>query len=132
MRRRHVLIGKAQDVLDLCRTKRIDGLRVVADNGDTVAVRLECPQDLRLHEIRILVLVDQHMIEPGTDFLRELLVGYEVIPVQQQVIVVQRLALLLAHDVVAKQFTQFGLPVDTPGVGLIKDIGQRLLRIHAT
>ena len=50
-------------------------------------------------------------------------------PVQQQVVVVERLRFLLALDVVAEQRSQLALPFGTPGEILLQAVLQRFLRI---
>ncbi len=127
----HVAVGKPQDVLDLGRAERVDRLGIVAHDGHAAAVGLQRMQNLRLQDVRVLVLVDEDVIEPRADLLRELGFGNEVHPVQQQVIVIERLVLLLAFDVAAKQLGQFLAPVGTPRKSLFDDVGQRLLRVDA-
>ena len=58
-----VLIGKAEDVVDRRGPKRIDRLRIVADDGHAVAVLPQTLQDLRLQHVRVLILVDEDVIE---------------------------------------------------------------------
>ena len=64
-------IRETEDVLDRGGAKRIDRLRVVADDGDALAVRLERMQDVALQLVRVLVLVDQHVVEMRGDGLRD-------------------------------------------------------------
>ena len=62
-RGRCVLLREVEDVVHGRGPERIDRLGVVADDGHARATRLERQQHLRLQPIRVLVLVDQHVIE---------------------------------------------------------------------
>jgi len=76
-------------------------LRVIAHHRDAGAVRLERVQDLGLQFVGVLVFVDQHVIEVGTDMLRQAWLAHHQVPVEQQVIVVEQRKALLALDVAA-------------------------------
>jgi len=97
-----VLIGKAENVLNFRGTERVDRLRIVTDHRDAFAVRFQRIQYSRLHEIRILILVDQHMVKRRPNLFGEFLFGNKMLPVKQQIVVVERLALLLAQHVVSE------------------------------
>ncbi len=71
------------------------------------------------------------MVEPRPDLCRELSIRNEMLPVQQQIVVIERLALLLAINVLAKQLSQLGFPVHAPGIGFLQDLGERFRCIRA-
>ena len=89
-------------------------------------------QDLCLHDIRVLVFINEHMVEPRAYLPGELRVCDEMVPVQQQVIVVECLATLFSRYVVAEQLAKFGLPIGTPGIEFAKHVTQRPLRVDAS
>ncbi len=63
-------VGKTQNVVDGGGAKRIDRLRIVADDREPGAIGPQRVQDLRLQHVRVLVFVDQHVIEMPADVLR--------------------------------------------------------------
>ena len=130
LRRWHVLIRKTEDVFNLCGAERIDRLRIVTNNRNADPVGFQRIQNLRLNEIRILILIDKYVVEPRADFFCEFSLGDKVSPVQEQVVVIEHLATLLALHVMPEQFAEFVNPVNTPRVGLLQSLWQRLLRIH--
>ncbi len=130
-RRRDVLVRETEDVLDFRGTERVDRLCVVADDRHAGAVRPDRADDLGLQYIRVLVLIDEDVVEEGTDLGREFRVGDQVAPVEEQVVVIERVILLLQFDIAAEQLTQLGFPVAAPGEGLVQGVDQRLFRIHA-
>ena len=129
---RRILRRETEDIVDLRSTERVDGLCVVADNGQPPAVGFQRRQYLRLQQVGVLVLIDEDVIEPGTDFAGKVILADQVAPVQQQVVVVEHLVLLLAHDVVTEQQAQLIFPFSTPRVGVSKRLFQRLPGIDAS
>ena len=77
MRRRREALREVEDVVDVAAAERVDRLRVVADDGDAAAVGLQAQQDARLQRVRVLVLVDQHVVEARADLGGERRVGHE-------------------------------------------------------
>ncbi len=69
------------------------------------------------------------MVEPGSDFPGEFLIRHEVIPVQQQIVIVESLTMLLSRYIVPKQLPQLCLPVVAPGIRFIQHVEQRLLGV---
>ena len=117
-RGRRVLVRKAEDVLDGGGAERIDRLRVVADHRDALAARAQQLEDLRLQRVGVLVFVDQDVIELRAHLGREPRVARHRVPVQQQVVVVERLVGELSLDVGAVQARQVLLPLGAPGKGV--------------
>ena len=71
MRGRRELVGKVEDVPHGRGTERIDRLSVVADDRQAPASRLQRQQDRRLQAVRVLIFVDEDVIEAATDVISE-------------------------------------------------------------
>ena len=104
---RHELIGKAKNIFDFSGAKRIDRLRVITNHCDAVTLWFEGTQNLRLNQVGVLVFIDQNMVEPGANLSGKFFFRDQVAPVQQQVVIVERLVVLFARNILAKQFAQF-------------------------
>lgn len=96
-----VALRKAENILHRRGTKRIDGLRVVADHGHALAVRLQRVEDFALQGAGILILVHQHMIEVLRQCLCQRRGLHHDVPVQQQIVEIQHVVLLFSTDVFA-------------------------------
>ena len=107
--------GKVEDVAHRRRAERIDRLGVVADDGQAAAVRLQRQQDRGLQAVGVLVLVDQHVIEPLADVAGQRRVVDHLRPVEQQVVVIEHVLRLLGLDVGREQLAQLRLPAGAPG-----------------
>ena len=83
------LLREVHDVADRRRTEGVDGLRVVADDGQTPAVRAQALQQPRLQAVRVLVLVHQHAVEAAADGRAGLGVVQQLTPFPQQIVVVE-------------------------------------------
>src|SRR3990170_1011715 len=112
-----VLALEGEDVLHRRRAERVDRLRVVADHRQPLARRAQRLQDLGLDEVRVLVLVHQDVGEARADLPGERGVLHHRVPVEEQVVVVERLARELALDVGGEEPVQCGLPFGGPGGG---------------
>ena len=123
------LLGETENIVDFGRTKRVDRLRVIADDGHAGAVGFQRCKNIGLQPVRVLVLVDQYMVEPRTDLQGKLFFCDEMTPVQQQIVIVEYLALLLAHDVMSEQFAQLFLPIEAPGVTILERFAKRAHRV---
>jgi hypothetical protein len=137
-----MLSRKVQDVPDARAAKRVDALRIVADDREIPMRRAHAAKDSRLQDVRVLVLIDEEVIveagDAGAD-LRRILEKQR--PEEQQVVVVDEVPLRLACRVVgehpddrveilhelwhlaANDVHDIALGVDVPGV----DVVQRLL-----
>ncbi len=124
-------VGEPQDIVHRCGAERVDGLSVVADHGDAAAVRLQRLNDLALQRARILVLIDQHVIEIAREALRERRILHHRVPVEQQVVEIQHVVLLLARDVLAVKAGQILLPLAHPRKLLIERLLERKPRVDA-
>ena len=70
-RGRRELLRKVEDVAHRRGPKRIDRLRIVADDREAPAIRLHRQQDRRLQPIGVLVLVDEDVVEARADLARQ-------------------------------------------------------------
>ena len=103
------------DILDRRGTERVDRLRVVPHDRDARAVGPERRENSRLEAVRVLVLVDQHVIEARADSRGDVALGHQQLPVEQQVVVVEELLGNLGVDVLATQRRERLLPLEAPG-----------------
>ena len=71
IRPRAELIGKIENVANGGGPKGIDRLRVVANHGEATALRLQSQQDRGLQTVRVLIFVDEDMIEAAADIVGE-------------------------------------------------------------
>jgi len=107
-------LGESEDVAAGRGPEPVDRLGVVAHDGEPVARWSQGGQDVGLHRVGVLVLVDQHVVEQT---------GQEAghpgqrPPAQQQVVVVEQLPRTLAGRV--------GLERGPHGVGLVGTPGKR-------
>ena len=70
------------------RGPEINGMRVVADHRQSGPIGLQGQEDGGLEPVRVLVFVDQHVIEPRADIRREHRITGSLRPIEQQVVVV--------------------------------------------
>jgi hypothetical protein len=91
-----------EDVADRRGTERINRLRVVANDGQASPVRLERQDDRGLQPVRILVFVDEHVVEAAADVIGENRIDHHLGPVEQQIVVIEHVLPLLGVDVAAE------------------------------
>src|SRR5690606_21657282 len=125
------IFGKREDVLDGRRTERVDRLSVVADDADARAVRLHRVHDVGLKRVRILILVDQHVLETIAELARDPRLLDENLPIEQQVVVIENVLALLDLDVAAVETREVVDPLAAPREALLERLAERLRRIHA-
>ena len=104
-------------------------MRVVADDGQSAPVRLELEQDRGLEPVGVLVLVDQHVIEPAGDVFRDRRLAHHLRPVEQEIVVVEHVLALLGVEIGGKQRPQLVLPRAAPRVGFCQHRRELLLGI---
>jgi hypothetical protein len=75
------LAGEFENVAHGGGAERIDRLGIVADHGEAASVRLEAHEDRGLQPVSVLVLVDQHVIEPAGDVGRDRQLAHHLRPV---------------------------------------------------
>ena len=124
-------LREVQDVADVRGAERIDRLGIVADHHQAAAVTLHRMKDPGLQQVRVLVFVDQHVIEARPDLARERRVAEGGVPPLQQVVVVEHAVGLLADHVSTEQRAQIVGPVGAPRVDLLENAIQRPAGVHA-
>jgi hypothetical protein len=130
--RRRELVREVEDVAHRGGAEPVDGLGVVADHGQPAAVGLEPAQDVRLQHVGVLVFVHQDVIEARAHLGGQRGLGHQVVPVQEQVVVVEHPARLLGLDVGAEQRPQVRAPLLAPGKRPCQALVDRDLRVdHA-
>ena len=120
---------KVEDVAHGRGAEAVDRLGVVTDDGHAKAVGLEAAQDSRLQAIRVLVLVDQNVIEAPADLRTDRRLVHHCRPVEQQVVVVEHELRLLGGDIRVEQRLQLGFAARTPREDLAKHVRQRCLAV---
>ena len=131
-RRRGELGRKVQDVPNGRRAKRIDRLSVITDDGHSPSARLEREDDRRLELVRVLILVDENMIEPITHVFREARIAEHLSPVEQEVVVIEHILSQLRFDISREQPLQLDTPGRTPRKSHAQDFFDREFGINAT
>ncbi len=106
LRARSEMAGKVENVAYGCGAERIDRLRIVADDREASAVRLERQENRGLQTIGVLVFVDQDVIEAIRNLGRDHRLGHHVRPVQQQIVEIEHVLALLGLDIGRKQRAQ--------------------------
>ena len=123
-------VGELEDVAHRRRTERVDRLRVVADHHEPVAARAERLQDVGLERVRVLVLVDEDVVEHRRDRRPRGRVAAERAPVQEQVVVVERVLRALAFGVDLEDRSDVADLLGAPRVLGLEDLGELDLRVH--
>ena len=122
---------EVEDVADLGRAEAVDRLRVVAHHRHAGAVRSQPGHDPGLDDIGVLVLVDEHLVEAAAHLLARGLVRQQAVPEQQQVVVVQHVALGLAVHVRPEQRVEVVLVFAAVRERALENVLERLARVHA-
>ncbi len=126
------MAGEVENVPHGCRAKRIDRLRVVTDHGEALSVRFQRQQDRGLQAVRILVLVDQDVVEAPADVLRQSRIADGLRPVKQEVVVIENALPLLCFDIGREQLPEFRRPSRTPRKRLAQHLFDFGFRIDAS
>ena len=121
-----------QDVLHGRGAEPVDRLRVVADHREVARrVRRSHPfQDVGLQRVRVLVLVDEHVIEHRRQRVARLGRGRQRFPEQQQVVVVQDVLIALADRVRLEDLPDAVDLVHAPRVVTLQHVGELLAGVH--
>ena len=94
---------KIEDVVNVGATERVDALRVVSDDRDVLVRSTHAAENPRLHEIRILVLIDEDVVVERRDTIGERRGMLEhQRPKDEQIIIIDEVALDLAARVLGK------------------------------
>ena len=130
VRRGRELLRKIQDVPHGRRPEGIDGLRIVTDDREPVAIGFQAVENPRLERVRVLVFIDQDVVKPTADALRRWFGLHEVKPIQQEIVIVEDVMPLFGVPIGAEQLLQFHRPVRTPREGLLQRRLDRLPRVY--
>ncbi len=125
-------LGELEDVLHGGGPESVDRLGVVADHREVL--RAGCRphpfEDVGLQRVRVLVLVDQDVLEHRGELWRGRRGGRDRLPEQEKVVVVEDVLVALALGVGLEDLADpLGL-VETPWVVALHDIGESLARVH--
>ena len=104
---------------------------VVADHRQAAASGLERQQDRGLQAVRVLILIDQDVIEAAADVVGQAGVADHLRPVEQEVVVIENVLLLLGFDIGREQFLEFRRPPGAPWIGRADDLLDRHLGVDA-
>ena len=113
---------KIENVAHCRSAKRIDRLRVVADDSQAAPARAQGEHDLPLQAIGVLIFVDQQMVETTGDFAGDALLLHHLREIEQEIVVIEHVLTLLGLDIGRKQGAQRLFEIGAPG----KMVGQRL------
>ena len=108
---------------------KIEQLCVIAYDGQPAPFRFESQEDRSLQAVRILIFVDQHMIETVRHILCNGAFDHHLRPVEQQIVVIEHVLLLLRFHIGAEQRSQFRFPFCAPGKEAIEHLAKRCLGV---
>ena len=103
----HTLVSllEMEDIVDVRPTETIDALRIVAHHADALPLVRQQTDYLVLGEVRVLILVHQHILEPLLPLFGHLGIALEDEPsAEQQVVEVHGVGLLQAFLVTSVDF----------------------------
>lgn len=69
------LLAQRLEVLRVGAPEAVDRLRVIAHHGEPLTIGTEQPHDVDLYAVDVLVLVDEHVVPPGTQASADVRVG---------------------------------------------------------
>ena len=119
------VVREIQDVAHSRGAERIDRLRVIPDHSQAAAVGLEREQDRGLQAVRVLVFVDQHVVEAACNVRRDRRLRHHLSPVKKEVIVVENVLVLLGLDIGGEQPPELGVPHGAPREHRAKQLIER-------
>ena len=117
--------GEVQEVAHRRRPEGVDGLGVVAHDGDPRIATAQSPDDVGLQDVGVLVLVDEHVVVGTGEQRTEGRVGDRGTPVEQQIVEVEQRGGPLALHVAVKARPDPVELVAAPGKGLAHDLVER-------
>jgi heavy metal translocating P-type ATPase/RND family efflux transporter MFP subunit len=130
LRRRREALRKLENVAHSGGAEGVDGLRIVADDGEPLALGLQGEQDGGLEAIGVLIFVDENMIEAAADLLGERVVLHHLRPIEQEIIVIEHILRLLRLDIGGEQSAQLVMPARAPGEGAEQRLLERDFGVH--
>ena len=122
--------GELEDVAHGRRSERVDRLRVVADHHEPLTRGTERGEDVCLERVRVLVLVDEDVVERRRDRGPGGRVAAERAPEQEEVVVVERVLRTLAFGVDLEDRADLVDLLGAPRVLGLEDVGELDLGVH--
>jgi hypothetical protein len=119
-----------EDVGDGRAAERVDRLRVVAHDHQPVAGGAQRREDVGLERVRVLVLVDQDVVEQLRDRGARRRVAAERVPEQEQVVVVERALRALALGVALEDRADRLALLGAPRVLAFEHLGELGAAVH--
>lgn len=108
---------EAEDVVDCCGAEGIDGLGVVSNDRDATEPLTHAGENVALHDVRVLVLVDEYVVEQPGKRVAQSRRACDGLPQQQKIIEIEHVAGTLSTDVSVEDACDViclrGAPTDT-------------------
>ena len=76
--------------------------RIIADDRESLAIRLERNKDRSLQAVGVLVFIDQHVIKPRANVACDLTHLHHLRPVKEQIVVIEYILPLLGLNIGAE------------------------------
>ena len=102
MRRRREKLRKIENVAHRRGAKRIDRLRVVTDDRESLAVGFERNEDRSLQAVGVLIFIDQYVIKPRANVAGDRIHLHHLRLVEEQIVVIEYVLPLLGLDIGAE------------------------------
>ena len=122
-------VREIEDVADGRGAEGIDRLRVVADDGEAAPAGFQRQQDRGLKAVGVLIFVDQDVVEPAADILRQRRLANGLRPIEQQIVVIEDVLRLLGLDIGREQVAELRPPSGAPGKRDPQHLLERQFRI---
>ena len=84
-----------------------------------------------MQAVRVLILVDEDMVEASADVVGKVGVANHLRPIEQQVVIVEHVLLLLGFDIGREEFLELRRPPRAPWIRCADDLLDRRLGIDA-
>ena len=125
------LFGKVEDVSEIGAAKRVDALRVIADDSDVLVRTAHSAENARLKDVGVLILVDEDVVVQPRDLLPKLRRRLEQKrPEEQKVIVVDEISFLLPSGVIGIDPGEILEVVDELRIRIANDVLDRDLGVE--
>ncbi len=126
------LLREIENVADGGRAKAIDRLGIVANDGQSLAIRLERQQDRRLDGIGVLILIHQHMVEQAANFARDFGHLHQFRPIEKKIVIVEDMLALLRLYIALEQAAKILFEAGAPGEMLCEHAIEGVPGIHCS
>jgi hypothetical protein len=124
------LLREIENVADRGRAKVVDRLGIIANDGQSLAIRLERQHDRRLDGIGVLILIHQHMIEQAANFARDFGHLHQFRPIEKKIVIVEDMLALLRLDIALEQAAKILFEAGAPGEMLCEHAIEGVPGIH--